>query len=119
MGLNWSRPDPSRLNDTGAIVRKGTYNWQLKVSGDCSTSPCETPWNAENTFNVKELPMVGACGPYGAGAVVTMRQRYSNKRNGGRVADGNGTVPGNRGSLGAAVDHIPEGNGTTRHTIRR
>ena len=105
----WARPNPPRLNDTASISRKSIYDYQLKNSGDCSTSPCETPYNPENAFNIRRLPMMGACGPYGAGAVITMRGRYINGRNGGRMADGNSTVPGNRSSLATAVAEIPKG----------
>jgi hypothetical protein len=104
----WERPDPPRLNDTSAIQRKGTYNY-VYAHNQCDCSPCETPYVPENTFNTKSLPMMGACGPYGAGAVIAMRTRYANgSRNGGRVADGNSTVPGNRSSLATAIGEIPK-----------
>jgi hypothetical protein len=103
-GPKWERPNPARLNDTSAIVRKGTYNYGLKTSAYCNNEPCETPFIPENTFNRKALPMAEVCGPFGSGILVTSRTAY-NQRN-GRTPDGNGTVPGNRGTLSVGVEQI-------------
>jgi len=103
----WSRPDPPRLNDTSAIVRKGTYPY-VYAHNQCDCSPCETPYVPENTFNRRNLPMMGACGPYGAGGVITIRTPYQSRN--GRAPDGNGTVPRSSSSLAVAVAEIPKGD---------
>lgn len=99
---DWKRPDPPRLNDTSALVRKGTYPWQLNTTSGCK-SLCEMPFNAENTFN-KKAPTVGVCGPYGAGAVLAVRERMNGRS--GRSPDGNATVPTRGSSLSVAVQEI-------------
>lgn len=101
----WERPNPPHLNDTSAIVRKGTYPWQLETRLGCK-SECEMPFNAENTFN-RNSPTVGICGPYGAGGVVAVRTPY--KSNGGRRPDGNGSVPNGGSTLAVGVAQIPPG----------
>ena len=101
--LDWERPNPPHLNSTSAIVRKGTYPYTLKTGAGCMDS-CDMPFVPENTFNRKGLPMMGACGPYGAGGVIVMRGAKA--QNGGRTADGNGTVPGNRGSLSGGIEEV-------------
>lgn len=100
----WERPNPSRLNDTSAIVRKGTYPWQLNTTLGCK-SECEMPFNAENTF-ARNPPQAGMCGPYGAGLVVAMRPP-SPRRN-GMSPDANRTVP-RSANLETATNHIPPG----------
>ena len=101
---NWERPNPPHLNSTSAIVRKGTYPETLCTSAYNNCTPLETPYVPENAFNRKALPMMAAAGPYGAGGVLVMRSGM--KQNGGRTADGNSSVPGNRGSLSGGVDEV-------------
>jgi hypothetical protein len=93
----WSRPDPPRLNDTSALQRKGIHPYQLKLRGQETvasmgkwTSPLETAWNAERVFNGSSGE-IAASPPQGCGAVVSIKA--PTKRNGGRRADGNGSVP--------------------------
>lgn len=105
MDPQWERPNPPRLNDTSAIVRKGTYPWQLETQVGCK-SECEMPFNAENTF-ARNPPLMGVCGPYGAGGVIALRTPYRSRN--GRRADGNGTVPGMGSSLAVAASTIPPG----------
>jgi hypothetical protein len=50
MKVEWARPNPDRLNDTEAIVRKGTYPYALRLRGGVGFAPIETPYLAENTF---------------------------------------------------------------------
>jgi len=115
---HWERPNPARLNDTSAIVRKGTYNYTLKTSAYCNQEPFETPWVPENAFNRKSLPMMEVAGPYGAGIAVTMRQPCNQR--GGRTPDGNGTVPGNRGTLNVGVAEVEKsGVRTDGYKLRR
>jgi hypothetical protein len=101
--LDWERPDPARLNDTAALVRKGTYNYQLETRAGCK-SDCEYPWNAENTFNKRMLPAAGVCGPYGAGSVIAVRTPKGG--NGGGGADRNTRVPGNGNSLAGGIGEV-------------
>lgn len=125
----WERPNPSRLNDTSAIVRKGVHPYQLLLRGEEIvgsvgrwTSPLETPWNAENTFPNGRRPSDVGVGPnYGAGPVMVIHtpkrsppgatpnglNRSSPAPDKNRAAPG--PARGNGGSLKAAVDCIPKG----------
>ena len=47
----WSRPNPPRMSDTDAIVRKGTYPWTYKASGTKLPNPLVDMYAAENVFN--------------------------------------------------------------------
>lgn len=49
--IHWSRPNPSRLNDTEAIVRKGTYPWVYVPSGTKVPDILTAQTAPENTFN--------------------------------------------------------------------
>jgi hypothetical protein len=102
--LDWERPNPSRLNDTQAIVRRGVRNDALETSAYCRTEPFETPWIPENAFNRKMLPAMGMSGLYGCGMVGKIREPYPQARGGG--ADRNGSPPGNGGSLAAGIAQI-------------
>ena len=53
MTPKWERPNPARLNDTEAIVRKGTYPWTYKASGSKMPNVLETPFTAENAFTFR------------------------------------------------------------------
>lgn len=97
----WSRPDPPRLNDTSALVRKGVHPYELLLRGNKWTSPLETGWNAEHTFNKRGVPEIAISPPYGAGGVVAIRPTGGGGN--GRTADGNGTVP-RTGTLAGAVE---------------
>lgn len=103
-----------RLNDTAAIVRKGLRNYELKLRGDATigmsghwTSPLETPWNAERAGSGRSSAM-GVSPQYGGGTVIAAR---GPRPNGGSSPspDKNRTVPGNGGSLSAAVDCVNKG----------
>jgi|SRR5215467_4496127 len=99
----WERPDPPRLNDTSALVRKGVHPYELMLRGNKWTSPLETSWNPEHTFNGSNhrgLPDLAVSPSYGAGAVIAMREPHRSRN--GRTADGNGSVP-RSGSLAVAV----------------
>jgi hypothetical protein len=100
----WGRPDPPRLNDTGALVRKGTYPYALKTDTYCGQMPCETPMIPENTFN-KKSPSVCITPPYGAGMAVISRDRNGNGGRGGSP-DRNTSVPGNGNSLAGGVTEV-------------
>jgi hypothetical protein len=104
----WERPNPSRLNDTSAIVRKGTYPYALKTSAYCDSTPCETPFIPENTFN-KKGPDVAVCGPYGAGLMVGMRRRGNGRRGGS--PDRDVQVPGAGNSLAGGVSEVKKSGG--------
>jgi len=99
----WGRPNPSRLNDTSAIVRKGTYPYTLKTAAYCESMPCETPFIPENTFN-KNAPDGCIAGPFGAGLAIGLRHR----KNGGRggAPDRDTRVPGAGNSLAGGVSQI-------------
>jgi hypothetical protein len=99
----WERPDPPRLNDTSALVRKGIHPYELLLRGSKSTSPLETAWNAEHTFDKRGVPEGVISAPYGCGAVVAIRPQ-SRGRN-GRTVDGNGSIP-RKGTLADAVDCV-------------
>jgi len=99
----WSRPDPPRLNDTSALVRKGTHPYELLLRGSKWTSPLETAWNAEHTFNGSNnrgVPEVAISPPYGGGSVFAVKT--TTRSRGGRTADGNGSIP-RSGTLANAV----------------
>jgi|SRR5215471_4071290 len=97
----WGRPNPPRLSDTSALVRKGTYPETLKTRAYCGEAPCETPFTAENTFN-KRAPSVCITPPYGAGVVIAVRHRNGNGAQSG-APDRNTRVPGNSNSLAGGV----------------
>lgn len=121
----WERPNPNRLNDTSAIVRKGVHPYELLLRGEETvssvgrwTSPLETPWNPEHAFSNGRSPGdVAASPPQGCGSVVAIhtpnRSPPGATPNGrGRSSpspDRNRTVPRNGGSLRVAVDTIPKG----------
>lgn len=50
---NWSRPNPSRLNDTAAIVRKGTYPYTYlpRGGGGFPSHVLELRYTAEVAFD--------------------------------------------------------------------
>lgn len=100
---DWERPNPARLNDTAALVRKGSYPETLETRSYCGVKPFETPWVPENAFN-KKAPMMAVAGPYGGGVVVGVRVDCPPKRGGG--ADRNGVVPGNRGTLSVGIEAV-------------
>jgi hypothetical protein len=99
----WERPNPARLNDTAAIVRKGTYPYALKTSSYCGSMPCETPFIPENTFS-KRGPDGSVCGPYGAGIMVGLRHRGNGGRGG--APDRDIMVPGAGNSLAGGVTQV-------------
>lgn len=97
-----------RLNDTAAVVRKGVHSYELQLRGDATvgmsghwTSPLESPWNAERAGNGRGGSM-GVSPQYGGGTVIAAK---CPPHNGGSspAPDKNRTVPGNGGSLSAAV----------------
>jgi hypothetical protein len=45
--LDWKRPNPPRLNDTEALVRKGTYAYTYLASGNKMPNMLEMPYTAE------------------------------------------------------------------------
>lgn len=98
-GPRWERPDPPRLNDTSAWVRKGIHPYELKVAA-YDGPPIETPWNPEHAFNGRGVSQIAVSGPYGCGPMVAVKAPAA--RRSGRTADGNGTVP-RTGNLSAAV----------------
>lgn len=96
-----------RLNDTAAIVRKGLRNYELKLRGDATigmsghwTSPLEQPWNAERAGSGRSSAM-GVSPQYGGGTVIAARSPADARSS--PSPDKNRTVPGNGGSLSAAV----------------
>lgn len=102
------------LNNTGAIVRKGVHSFELKLRGDATigmsghwTSPLENPWNAERAGQARGGSM-GVSPQYGGGTVIAAR---CPPQNGGSspAPDKNRTVPGNGGSLAAAVACVNKG----------
>jgi len=106
---------PSRPSDTAAIRNRGTHGYELKLRGDATvgmsghwTSPLETAWNPEHTFNGKNRPNGGmAVSPqYGGGSVLAVKG--SNGRGSSPSPDKNRSVPGNGGSLSAAIGCIPK-----------
>lgn len=103
----WQRSDPPRLNDTAALVRKGIHPYELKMRGQETvatsgrwTSPLETPWNAEHTFDKRGVMNMAGSPPQGCGQVVSIKMPTMGRN--GRSADGNGTVP-RSGNLATAV----------------
>lgn len=111
--LNWHRPNPARLNDTSALVRKGTHPYELMLRGQETvansghwTSPLESCWNAEHAFpNGRQPPTVGASPPQGCGQVLSVHTPYSRKGQNRMSPDRNRTVPGNGGgSLREAIN---------------
>jgi hypothetical protein len=101
----WGRPNPPRLNDTAAIVRKGTYPYTLKTDQYCGQMPCETPFVAENTFNRKS-PDVCITPPQGAGMAVMARHRMNGNGGRGGSPDRNTMVPGSGSSLAGGVAEV-------------
>lgn len=96
-----------RLNDTAAIRNRGTHPYELKLRGDATvatsgkwTSPLEAPWNAEHAFNGRGAA-IGVSPQYGGGSVLAMKTRDTSRSS--PSPDKNRTVPGNGGSLSAAV----------------
>ena len=102
---NWSRPNPSRLNDTAAIVRKGTHDYTYLSRGCPIPNSLEDMCAAEFTF--KGGPDMGVSGPHGSGIVAKMAHSKSNGRS--PSPDKNRTVPGNGGSLAAAIACVNKG----------
>lgn len=100
----WGRPNPARLNDTAALVRKGTYPETLKTWAYDGCKPCETPFIAENVFNRGRAPEVCISAPYGAGMAVMARPPAPKQRNGS--PDRNTSVPGNGNSLAGGVGQV-------------
>lgn len=97
-----------RLNDTAAIRNKGLHPYELKLRGDATiatsghwTSPLETPWNAEHAFNGRSGGSMGVSPQYGAGTVIAAKSERGARSS--PSPDKNRTVPGNGGSLSAAV----------------
>src|SRR5215467_8640650 len=101
---NWERPNPSRLNDTAALVRKGTYPETLRTWAYDGCKPCETPMIAENAFGRERSPELCVSGQYGAGMAVVSRPSQIKQRNGS--PDRNTSVPGNGNSLGGGVAQV-------------
>lgn len=118
-GRSWERPNPTRLNDTAALQRKGLHPYELKMRGEETvatagnwTSPLETAWNPEHAFrgsglnakNGNGAPGIGASPPQGCGQVLAI---HTPERNGANPSpDKNRTVPGNGGSLRDAISCI-------------
>lgn len=102
---NWSRPNPSRLNDTSALVRKGTHQYTYKARGSHMTNSLEDMCAAE--FAIKGGPDLGMSGQHGAGVVI--KTPHEHTRNGSPSPDKNRTVPGNGGSLAAAIACVNKG----------
>jgi hypothetical protein len=103
---SWGRPDPPRLNDTSALVRKGTHPYELLQRDNKWTSPLETAWNAEHTFNGRNnsgVPEVVISPPYGAGAVLAVKTSARGRN--GRAVDGNSSIP-RKGVLAEAISCI-------------
>lgn len=103
----WERPDPPRLNDTSALVRKGIHPYELLLRGQDTvatsgrwTSPLETAWNPEHTFDKRGVSTLAGSPPQGCGTVVSIKSPARNRN--GRSVDGNGTVP-RTGNLAGAV----------------
>jgi len=109
---SWGRPDPSRLNDTAALVRKGTYPETLRTWVYDGCKPCETPMIAENTFNRGKAPDVCIGGQYGAGMGMVARPPAPKQRNGS--PDRNVSVPGNESSLGGGVAEVGKSGGMNK-----
>lgn len=112
----WERPNPPRLNDTAALVQKGTHPYELKLRGEETvatagrwTSPLETAWNPEHAFNGRGNgpPKVASGPPLGCGSVLAIQTERNGRPS--PSPDKNRTVPGNGGSLAAAVNCIPKG----------
>lgn len=116
----------ARLNDTAALQRKGTHPYELLLRGEETvasagrwTSPLETAWNPEHAFNGRGNPAPGLAmsPPMGCGSVVAIHTPGSSPpgatpNGAGRSSpspDKNRSVPGNGGSLKAAMDCIPKG----------
>lgn len=102
-----------RLNDTAAIRNKGLHPYELKLRGDATvgtsghwTSPLEAPWNPEGVFNGRGRTL-GVSPQYGAGTVIAMKGERGARSN--PSPDKNRTVPGNGGSLSAAISCVNKG----------
>ena len=100
----WGRPNPPRLNDTSALVRKGTYPETLRTWQYQGCMPCETPFVAENTFSRNKAPTLCITPPQGAGMAVIARPPAPKQRNGS--PDRNTSVPGNSNSLVGGVSEV-------------
>jgi hypothetical protein len=102
-----------RLNDTAAIRNRGTHQYELKLRGDATvatagkwTSPLESPWNPEHAFNGRGTGL-GVSPQYGGGSVLAMKSERGSRSS--PSPDKNRTVPGNGGSLSAAVACVNKG----------
>ena len=101
---SWGRPNPPRLNDTAALVRKGTYPETLRTWTYDGCPPCETPMVAENTFNRSKAPAICITPPQGAGIAIVVRPPAPVQRNGS--PDRNTSVPGSSNSLAGGVAEV-------------
>ena len=112
----WGRPNPARLNDTAALVRKGTYPETLRTWTYNGCMPCETPFIPENTFNRGKAPDVCITPQYGAGMAVVARPGRPVQRNGS--PDRNTNVPGSTSSLGGGVAQVHKSGTYQRDTSK-
>ena len=101
----WERPNPPRLNDTAAI-RKKSHDYTYKARGSHMTNTLEDMCAAEFSFG-RNGPDLGMSGQHGAGIVI--KTPHEHKRSSSPSPDKNRTVPGNGGSLAAAIACVNKG----------